>query len=124
MAEHTRFLGDHMKNKLTKQAYFIKRLRDSGYQVERIFENFSQTDPRSWTIMINPSTASVFCTCYSNHGEADDVDLDSPCFFELFDGGQFIPSRIKIDTSSFEIIIAHLMKFGIAPISQPTQKSH
>jgi hypothetical protein len=107
-----------MKNKLAKQAYFIKRMRDSGYAVGKVFEAFSETDPRSWTIMINPSVASVFCTCYANHGEARGIDLDSTCYFELFDGGQFIPSRIKIDTSSFEIIIEHLLKFGIEPITK------
>ena len=108
-----------MKNKLAKQAYFIKRMRDSGYQIEKIYDLFSKTDPRAWTIMINPGTASVFCTCYSNHGESDEIDLDSSCFFELFDGGQFIPSRIKIDTSSFEIIISHLIKFGVEPAKKP-----
>ena len=111
-----------MKNKLAKQAYFIKRMRDSGYNIEKIFEGFSQSDPRSWTIMINPGVSSVFCTCYSNHGESDGIDVDSSCYFELFDGGQFIPSRIKIDTSSFEIIIAHLMKFGIQPTIKPNQQ--
>lgn len=105
-----------MKNKLAKQAYFIKRLRDSGYQVDKIFDKYSDADPRAWTILINAGTASLFCTCYSHHGETSEINLKSTCYFEFFDGGQFIPSKIKIDTSSFEVIVTRLVEFGIEPI--------
>ena len=112
-----------MKNKLAKQAYFIKRMRDSGYQIEKIYDLFSKTDPRAWTIMINPGTASVFCTCYSNHGESDEIDLDSSCFFELFDGGQFIPGKyFKLETNSIETFITYLVKFGINNKAQPINR--
>ncbi len=105
-----------MKNKLAKQAYFIKRLRDSGYNVDKIFDKYSNGDPRSWTIMINPGIASIFCTCYTNHGETDGIKLESPCYFEFFDGGQFIPNKLKFDTSSFEVIVTRLIAFGIEPL--------
>jgi hypothetical protein len=110
-----------MKNKLAKQAYFIKRLRDSGYHVDKVFDKYSLSDPRAWTIIINPGIASLFCTCYSNHGETKGVDLKSTCYFEFFDGGQFIPSRIKLDTSSFEVIVTRLLEFGITPINSKPQ---
>ena len=58
-----------MANKITTQSYFIKRLKDSGYLVYRLFDEFSESDPRNWTVMIDPGQASIFCTCYVNHGD-------------------------------------------------------
>lgn len=119
-----------MYNKLAKQAYFIMRLRGSGYNVERIFPKlsgedgtvqlgYSKSDSRMWTIIINPGQASVFCTCYVNNGENDDINPKSKCFFEIYDGGQFIPGRFKIDTASIEVFIERLMKLGIQPVFRP-----
>jgi len=96
-----------MANKLTTMGYFIKRLRDSGYVVDRLYLNYSQTDPRSWSVVIDPRGASIFCTCYQN-----DPSLGS-VYFEIYDGYQFIPSRFKIETSSIETFIEYLVKFGI-----------
>lgn len=96
-----------MSNKITTLGYILKRLRDSGYYTYKIFNEYSQVDPRAWTIVIDPGTASIFCTCYVNDpylGES---------YFELYDGGQFIPGRIKIKTSSFEVLVEHLVKFGV-----------
>ena len=106
-----------MYNRLQKQAYFIKRLRDSGYNVERVFAGYSYGDARLWTIVINPKQASLHCTCYVNNGEAEGVDTEARCFFEVFDGGQFIPGRLKIDTNSIEIFISYLIKRGIEPVN-------
>lgn len=95
-------------NKLTTAGYFMKRLRDSGYIVDRIFINYSQVDPRAWTVIIDPNVASVLCTCYIN----DPILGES--FFEIHDGGQFIPQRLfKIKTSSIEVFVSYLVKFGI-----------
>jgi hypothetical protein len=96
-----------MSNKLTTLGYTLKRFRDCGYMANKVFAEYGETDPRSWTIMINPGASSVFCTCYINDpyiGES---------FFELYDGNQFIPSRLKIKTSSFEILIEQLVKYNI-----------
>jgi len=95
------------KNKITTVSYFIKRLRDSGYITDKLFTDYSQIDPRTWTVIIDPGIASVFVTCYNNHREIDDE------YFEIYDGGQFIPERFKIKTSSIEVIIEYLVKFGI-----------
>ena len=43
-----------MANKITTQSYFIKRLKDSGYLVYRLFDEYSESDPRNWTVMIDP----------------------------------------------------------------------
>ena len=96
-----------MANKLTTLGYTLKRFRDSGYAAIKLFVDYADVDPRAWTIIIDPGVASIFCTCYINDpyiGES---------FFELFDGNQYIPGRLKIQTSSFEVIVEHLVKYNI-----------
>ena len=84
------------KNKITTCSYFIKRLRDSGYVVDKLFGEYNYIDPRTWTVIVDPNVASIIITCYNNHN-----------------GGQFIPDRFKIKTSSIEVVIEYLVKFGI-----------
>ena len=96
-----------MANKITTQSYFIKRLKDSGYIVYKLFDEYSEADPRSWTVMIDPHGASVICTCYNN----DSVFGEN--YFEFYDGGQFIPEKFKLKTDSIEVIITYLVKYGI-----------
>jgi hypothetical protein len=96
-----------MANKLTTLGYTLKRFRDSGYFANKLFAEYSEVDPRAWTIMIDPGVSSVFCTCYINDPYIGET------FFELYDGNQYIPGRLKIQTSSFEIIVEHLTKYGI-----------
>ena len=96
-----------MANKLTTIGYILKRLRDSGYRANKLFVDYSLSDPRAWTIIIEPGNSSVLCTCYVN----DPYIGDS--FFELYDGNQYVPGRLNLKTSSFEVIVEHLVKFGI-----------
>lgn len=96
-----------MANKITTLGYTLKRLRDCGYVANKLFSEYAEADPRSWSIMINPGTASVFCTCYVNDPYIGET------FFELYDGNQFIPGRLRIKTSSFEILVEHLIKNNI-----------
>jgi hypothetical protein len=95
------------KNKITTCSYFIKRLRDSGYVADKLYDSYSKADPRSWTALIDPHVSSVFVTCYTNHNELGEE------YFEIYDGGQFIPDKFKIKTSSVEVVIEYLVKFGI-----------
>lgn len=95
------------KNKITTCSYFIKRLRDSGYVADKLYSEYNTADPRSWTAIIDPGVASVFVTCYNNHNDLGEE------YFEIYDGGQYIPDRFKIKTSSIEIVIEYLVKFGI-----------
>lgn len=94
-------------NKLTTQSYFIKRLKDSGYVVYKLFDEYSDVDPRKWTIIIDPKGASLFCTCYENYDELD------KSFFEFHDGGQFVPYKLKITTDSLEVVLEYLNNFNI-----------
>ena len=100
-----------MSNKLTTLGYMLKRLRDSGYVAHKVFTDYGIGDPRAWTLVIEPGISSVFCTCWINDpfiGES---------FFELYDGGQYIPGKLKLKTSSVEILIEHLVKYGIVGTS-------
>ena len=94
-------------NKVTTLGYILKRLRDSGYYTYKLYNDYAEHDPRAWTIIIDPAGASVLCTCYVN----DPFFGDS--YLEIYDGGQFIPGRLKIATSSFEVLVEHLNRFGI-----------
>ena len=96
-----------MANKLTTLGYTLKRFRDSGYIAIKLFSDYSVGDPRSWTIMIDPGGSSVFCTCYVNDPYIGDT------FFEMYDGNQYIPGRLNLKTSSFEVLVEHLCKLGI-----------
>ena len=96
-----------MSNKLTTLGYTLKRLRDSGYYACKIFTEYSEVDPRAWTIVIDPKGTSVLCTCYVNDPFIGET------YLELYDGGQFIPGRLKLKTSSFEVLIEQLVQYGI-----------
>ena len=95
------------KNKLTTLGYFTKRLRDSGFAVQKVYNDYSDADSRQWTVVIDPLRASVMCTCYVN-----DTDLGDT-YFELYDGGKFIPGRLKLETNSIETFIGYLVNFKI-----------
>ena len=97
-----------MANKITTLSYFVKRLKDSGYIVYKIFDSYSEADPRHWTVLIDPGNASIYCTCYINY-----KDMFGETFFELYDGGQYIPEKFKLKTDSIEVIISYLVKYGI-----------
>ena len=99
-------------NKLTTLGYTLKRLRDSGYVVNKLFSEYSEMDPRAWTLVIEPGFSSVLCTCYVNDPYLGET------FFELYDGNQYIPGKLKLKTSSFEVLAEHLIKYGILGSSQ------
>lgn len=95
------------KNKITTVSYFIKRLRDSGYVTDKIFNDYAEQDPRSWTVIVDPRHTSVIITCFNNKSFLGEE------YFEISDGNQYIPENFKLKTSSIEIIIEYLVKFGI-----------
>jgi hypothetical protein len=96
-----------MKNKVTTCGYFIKRLRDNGYKVNRIFSDYTSQDPRRWTIMIDPDESALYITCYVNYDWTDDFK------FELHDGTQF--KTLQLKTDSMEVIMTKLIEKDILP---------
>ena len=96
-----------MKNKVTTCGYFIKRLRDNGYTVNRIFNEYSTQDRRKWTVMIEPRIASLYITCYVNK------DWNADQMFELNDGVNF--KNLQLKTDSMEVILTKLVDKNIIP---------
>jgi len=99
---------DTSRNKIKTPGYFIKRLRDNGFIAIKLFSVFSKSDPRRWTVIVNPSERSVFITCYNNKDGLGDV------VFELNDGGQGIPKNVYLSTNSIEVIIDYLISHGVS----------
>ena len=96
-----------MKNKVTTQGYFIKRLRDSNFIVIKLFNEYPLIDPRRWTIMVDPGGHSLIITCYENK------DFKGDICFEFNDGGNRFPKNYNLKTSSMEIITTTLIERGI-----------
>ena len=95
-------------NKLKTPGYFIKRLRDNGFVVIRLFSVYAKHDPRRWTVMVNPSERSVMITCYYNKTDLGEI------LFEISDGGAEIPKNYSIKTDSIEVIIDYLITHGVS----------
>lgn len=93
-----------LKNKLSTPAYICHRLRRSGFDVVKVFSNFSEGDPRKWTILVNPGDASLFITCYENK------EYEGHILFELHDGGRRWPKNYHISTLSVEVIMNELIE--------------
>ena len=96
------------RNKLKTPSYFIKRLRDNGFIVLRLFAVYGTADPRRWTVMVNPSERSVLITCYHNKDAIGDV------MFEMNDGGVNMPRNVFISTNSIDVIIDYLISHGVS----------
>ena len=96
------------KNNLSTPSYFIKRLKDSGFVVLRLFQAFTFGDPRKWMILINPGQENIIITCYENK------EFEGDIMFELHDGGIRFPKNFSIKTDSMEVIVQHLILKGVS----------
>jgi hypothetical protein len=96
------------KNKITTNGYFLRRLRESGFIALRIFKDYSISDPRRWTIMVDPANSSLFITCYENKNFKGEI------MFEFNDGGNKFSKNYNLKTQSMEIIITNLIERGIS----------
>ena len=99
------------KNNPYTPSYFIKRLKDSGYNVWRMFDDYGDHDSRYWTLLVDPGGSSVWITCYLNKEERKDY------WFELDDGGINAPRKLLLKTESVETVINRMISFGIEPQS-------
>jgi hypothetical protein len=95
------------KTKITTISYFLKRLRDSGYVANKLYTDYNENDSRNWTIVVDPTNTSIIITCFNNKNYLGEE------FFEIYDGGQYIPENFRIKTSSIEIVVEYLIKFNI-----------
>ena len=97
------------RNKISTPSYFLKRLKDNKFITYRVFSNYAQSDPRRWTVLVEPGAASVYITCYENRDFANSI------MFEFNDGGTLFPKNYSIITDSIEVIITHLLTKGVIP---------
>jgi hypothetical protein len=100
--------GKKVSNKIKTAGYFIKRLKDSGFVVFKIFNAYNVVDPRRWTVLIDPGISSVYITCYSNKNEINEV------LFEFDDGGNRFSKGTYLKTESIETLIAMLIAKGVS----------
>lgn len=96
-----------VSNKIKTAGYFIKRLKDSGFVVFKMFNAYSDSDPRRWTVLVDPGVTSVYITCYSNKTEMNEV------LFELDDGGTKFNKGTYLKTESIETLISLLIDKGV-----------
>jgi hypothetical protein len=96
-----------VSNKIKTAGYFIKRLKDSGFVVFKIFNAYSNTDPRRWTVLVDPGVSSVYVTCYTNKNEVNEV------LFEIDDGGNKFSKGSYFKTESIETLVTELINKGV-----------
>lgn len=101
----------HIKNKLKTAGYFIKRLRDSGFETIRIFNGYSDSDPRKWTLLIDPKKTSVFVTCFEN------TPFKGEYLFTFEDGNQRFRTGYSLKTDSIEVVVNKLLNSGVTQMS-------
>ena len=97
----------HKKNKLKTAGYFIKRLKDNGFVTLRIFDKYNTADPRKWTVLVDPTGASVFITCFEN------TPFKGEYLFKFDDGNQNFKVNFSLRTDSIEVIVQRLLSNNV-----------
>ena len=97
----------HKKNKLKTAGYFIKRLKDSGFVTLRIFDKYNDKDTRKWTVLVDPSGASVYITCFEN------TPFLGEYLFSFHDGNQHFKGNFSLKTDSIEVVVQRLLKNSV-----------
>tara|TARA_R100000805_G_C3625331_1_gene134028 strand:+ start:1989 stop:2330 length:342 start_codon:yes stop_codon:yes gene_type:complete len=100
------------KNKLKTPGYFIKRLKDNDFVTLRIFDKYSKSDPRKWTVLIDPSGSSVYVTCFEN------TPFKGEYLFQFNDGNQMFKGNLSLKTDSIEVVVQKLLKSGVRQKSE------
>lgn len=89
-------------NRITTQSYTIKRLRDSGYIVDRLDSiTYQEDDKRKWSIMVDNGVSSIILTCFKDSS------------IQLYDGARFLNPNLRLDTDSVEVLIDYFNERGI-----------
>jgi hypothetical protein len=100
-------INRHTKNKLKTAGYFIKRLRDSGFETVRVYNGYGEQDPRKWTVLVDPGNSSVFITCFENR------PFKGEFLFEFNDGNQYFKNNASLKTHSIEVVVRKLVDAGV-----------
>ena len=100
-------MDNQKKNKLRTPGYFIKRLKDNDFVTLRIFDKYSESDPRKWTVLVDPGGASVYVTCFEN------TPFKGAYLINFNDGNQKINNNFSLKTDSIEVVVSKLLKSGV-----------
>jgi len=106
------------KNKISTLGYFVKRLKDSGYIVWKMFNDYPLSDTRKWTILVNPGEESLLVTCMVNVGEQGSIP-----HFDIYDGANRTRHKnVTVATDSMEVFMTQLIELGVTPDSKTYRK--
>tara|TARA_R100000963_G_C4605427_1_gene77661 strand:+ start:251 stop:589 length:339 start_codon:yes stop_codon:yes gene_type:complete len=97
----------HTKNKLKTAGYFIKRLKDNDFITFKVFDKYSETDPRKWTVLVDPGGSSVYVTCFEN------TPFRGEYLFSFNDGNQNFNNNFSLKTDSIEVVVSKLLRTGV-----------
>jgi len=100
-------INQQKKNKLKTPGYFIKRLKDNDFVTLRIFDKYNESDPRKWTVLVDPKGSSVFITCFEN------TPFKGEYLFQFNDGNQLFKNSFSLKTDSIEVVVQKLLKSGV-----------
>jgi hypothetical protein len=100
-------INQQKKNKLKTPGYFIKRLKDNDFVTLRIFDKYSNSDPRKWTVLVDPKGSSVYITCFEN------TPFKGEYLFQFNDGNQLFKNSFSLKTDSIEVVVQKLLKSGV-----------
>ena len=101
-----------IKNKLKTASYFTKRLKDSGFETWKIFNKYSESDPRRWTVLIDPGGASIYITCFENKPFYNEY------LFTFDDGNVNFKPGFSLKTDSIEVVVNRLLSNGASQRGQ------
>ena len=87
-------------SKVQTRSYFIKRMRDCGYYVDRVAWDYSEKDSRKWAVIMDNGGTSVIITCYKDNS------------FHFYDGCAYAKNHLKIVCESIEVLIGYLNDWG------------
>ena len=106
----SKMLSNNQKNKLKTAGYFIKRLKDAGYVTLRMFDKYGEKDSRKWTVLVDPSGASVYITCF------EDRPFKNEYLFSFEDGNRRFSRGYVLKTSSIEVVVQRLVDHDVLRI--------
>ena len=90
------------KNNITTKSYLVKRLKDSGYAIDKLDNiEYTATDKRKFSILIDNGGNSIILTCYKD-GK-----------MQFYDGGRIHNAHLKHSTSSIQVLIEYLNDKGV-----------
>jgi len=87
-------------NNITTRSYLVKRLKDSGYTVDKLDIKYSPEDKRKYSILMDNGYHSIIITCYKDG------------YFHFNDGGKSF-HKLRYSADSVEVLVDILNSYHI-----------